>query len=93
MSMHPGEQVFNLKGWPRFFLAVAFGATLGLGQLYLGLEHLAIVALAMGLALVHGAARPGLVGWGFGTGYFAVSLHWIIDPFLVDAAHDAWMAP
>ena len=32
-------------------------------------------------------------GWLAGCGYFAVSLHWIIYPFFVDAQNQAWMAP
>lgn len=33
------------------------------------------------------------LGWIFGTGYFAVALHWIVSPFLVDIARHGWMAP
>jgi len=32
-------------------------------------------------------------GWLFGLGYFAVTLRWIIEPFLVDVARHGWMAP
>ena len=32
-------------------------------------------------------------GWAVGVGYFALSLHWITQPFMVDAARDGWMAP
>jgi len=32
-------------------------------------------------------------GWLAGCGYFAVSLHWLVYPFYVDAAEQAWMAP
>ncbi|NNF90266.1 MAG: apolipoprotein N-acyltransferase [Boseongicola sp.] len=38
-------------------------------------------------------ARPGLAAWAGGVGYFAVALHWIVEPFLVDAARHGWMAP
>jgi apolipoprotein N-acyltransferase len=31
--------------------------------------------------------------WAFGFGYFAFSLRWIIEPFLVDIARHGWMAP
>ncbi len=31
--------------------------------------------------------------WGAGAGYFAGSLFWIVEPFLVDAARHGWMAP
>ena len=43
------------------------------------------------------APRPGRasfwVGWAFGAGHFSVALHWIVEPFLVDAAAHGWMAP
>ena len=41
-----------------------------------------------------GSVRRGaLLGWLCGAGYFAVSLHWIVEPFLVDAGRHGWMAP
>ena len=33
------------------------------------------------------------LGWFFGLGYFALTLHWIVEPFLVDVATTGWMAP
>ncbi len=32
-------------------------------------------------------------GWLFGTGYFAVSLSWIVEPFLIEPEVFGWMAP
>jgi apolipoprotein N-acyltransferase len=32
-------------------------------------------------------------GWLFGLGYFAVAVHWITEPFFVDAKEQGWMAP
>lgn len=32
-------------------------------------------------------------GWFFGAAYFATALHWIVEPFFVDAAQTGWMAP
>lgn len=43
--------------------------------------------------LVAHAARPGWIGWYSGAGYFAVALHWIVEPFLVDIQTHGWMAP
>jgi apolipoprotein N-acyltransferase len=34
-----------------------------------------------------------VMGWALGVGYFAVSLHWIVEPFLVDVPRYGWMAP
>jgi apolipoprotein N-acyltransferase len=31
--------------------------------------------------------------WAGGAGYFALTLHWIVEPFMVDAARHGWMAP
>lgn len=39
------------------------------------------------------ALDAGLLGWAFGTGYFCVTLVWIMEPFQVDAARHGWMAP
>lgn len=43
------------------------------------------------------AARPlrsaFLRGWLAGLGYFAVGCWWIVEPFMVDAANQGWMAP
>ena len=32
-------------------------------------------------------------GWCGGAGYFAATLFWIVEPFMVDPAKDGWMAP
>src|SRR5258708_7606909 len=32
-------------------------------------------------------------GWLCGVGYFAVCVHWITEPFMVDAKEQGWMAP
>jgi apolipoprotein N-acyltransferase len=34
-----------------------------------------------------------LRGWLAGTGYFAVTLFWIVEPFLVEPERHGWMAP
>jgi apolipoprotein N-acyltransferase len=33
------------------------------------------------------------IGWYAGAGYFAASLFWIVEPFLVDAPRHGWMSP
>ena len=38
-------------------------------------------------------ARAAAVGWFFATGYFAHSLSWIVEPFLVEPERHGWMAP
>lgn len=33
------------------------------------------------------------IGWWTGLGYFALTLHWIVEPFLVEPEVTGWMAP
>lgn len=51
------------------------------------------LALAVALTLPLSARRAALFGLAFGTGHFGLALHWIVEPFLVDAARHGWMAP
>ncbi|MFU8777607.1 MAG: apolipoprotein N-acyltransferase, partial [Roseovarius sp.] len=83
------------RGWRLLVLAV-LGAVAALGQAPVGAWPLTIsaFALAYGLFLrAAGGRQAAAIGWAFGTGYFLVSLNWIIEPFLVDVARHGWMAP
>ena len=76
--------------------AIGLGARFALGQAPLDLWALALVSLVTVLVLVRGDTTPksaALTGWFFGTGYFALSMHWIVEPFAVDPAATGWMAP
>ncbi len=53
------------------------------GFLFLGDRFLRVRA-------TRGAA---LLGWSAGLGYFAASLYWIVEPFLVEPEVYGWMAP
>jgi apolipoprotein N-acyltransferase len=67
-----------------------------LGHAPVGLPVLTLVGLAGVSMLLARAASPraaAWIGWAAGTGYFAVTLHWIVEPFLVDIARHGWMAP
>ena len=68
---------------------------MALGQAPLGWWFLTLPALALLLRrlLRVGWASGAWLGWFAGAGYFAVALGWIVNPFYVDAARDAWMAP
>ena len=80
----------------RAAVSAGLGAVAGFGLAPYGLWPLAVVALAM-LPLVFMAAgsagQAGLILWAFGSGYFAHTLVWIVEPFFVDAARHGWMAP
>ena len=85
-----------MRHWQRMFVAVGLGAVFALGQPPFDLWWLALVALAAIFVVVAGDVPPkqtGWIGWSFGAGYFTVSLHWIVEPFQVDAATTGWMAP
>ena len=89
----------RVLGWPGL-RALGPGLVLGVlaaaGQAPLGAWWLTVPALAGVMHLVVQAGRRGAAVWlalCAGAGYFGASLAWIIEPFLVDAAKDGWMAP
>ena len=72
------------------------GGVAGLGQVPFALPWATLAALALIMWHYGDVARgwPAFaVGWLFGTGYFALTLHWIVEPFQVDVARHGWMAP
>ncbi|WP_278044288.1 apolipoprotein N-acyltransferase [Pseudaestuariivita atlantica] len=76
--------------------AAGAGAVAALGQSPFDLWPAMLAGLVVLFALLRGVTSPrraALVTWAFGTGYFLVALHWVFEPFLVDAARHAWMAP
>ncbi|MEM1386452.1 MAG: apolipoprotein N-acyltransferase [Pseudomonadota bacterium] len=79
----------------RRLLALGLGCLAAAGQAPLSLPFLTMIALGGGFWLLQqGAApRPFWLGWLFGVGYFAASLFWIVEPFLVEPERHGWMAP
>lgn len=73
--------------------AVFAGAAAALGHAPFGLWPISLLAFAYLIGAVSTAERPALIGWAGGLGYFALALHWIVEPFLVNAAKHGWMAP
>lgn len=70
------------------------GLVAAIGQAPWGLWYLTIAALAIWLSRPPASSRMALRdGFLFGAGYFAVALHWIVSPFLVDIGSTGWMAP
>lgn len=80
----------------RIGLAAALGALAALGLAPFNAWPLTLAALICVPSLLIGARSPWQAiwtGWALGTGYFAVGMVWIIEPFLVDVARYGWMAP
>ncbi|WP_308915634.1 apolipoprotein N-acyltransferase [Jannaschia sp. LMIT008] len=65
----------------------------GLGQAPWSLWPVALAGYAGLLALMVRARRPGWCALAAGLGHFALVLHWITEPFLVDAAATGFLAP
>ena len=89
-------RALSAKGWRGSAALVALGAFGGLGHPPVSWPLATIAAFAVGcFALV--SCRKQIdavkVGWLFGVGYFAVSLIWIVEPFMVFPERDGWMAP
>lgn len=82
--------------WLRFLGLVSLGVVAGLGQAPLDQWLATLVALAVLMALHVETRTPkqaAFYAWTFGVGYFAFTLRWIVEPFLVDIARHGWMAP
>ena len=80
----------------RFVALAVMGVVAGLGQAPTDLWFLTVLALAGLFALYPAfqcARQSAFHLWAFGFGYFAFSLRWIVEPFLVDIATHGWMAP
>ncbi|MCC1494360.1 apolipoprotein N-acyltransferase [Cognatishimia sp. F0-27] len=79
-------------------IAIGFvaGLLLALGTAPYNLLILALAGLVMACWLflrTRCGRSAALAGWTVGLGYFGLSLGWIVEPFLVDAAVTGWMAP
>ncbi|MGR3637600.1 MAG: apolipoprotein N-acyltransferase [Shimia sp.] len=89
-------QRWRVSGWKQVLLCVVLGALGALGHPPFDLWFLTAAAFVavFGLALRCESNRDwAKTGFWFGFGYFAIALHWIVEPFLVDVARHGWMAP
>lgn len=80
----------------RALALVILGALAALGQAPFDLPLVMIAAMGAAVHLSYpsiSARLAAVSGFAFGFGYFAVALHWIVSPFMVDAARHGWMAP
>ncbi len=77
-------------------MALLAGLIAALGNAPFDLPIFSLFGLMVAMALFLSATtwrRGFLIGWAVGFGWFATSLHWIVEPFLVDIARHGWMAP
>ena len=103
MSVSPNNSQTPLSDrLSRLSARARFGTFAGLGGLGalahppVGLPILTIAALLALFWLRPWTLAPraaAWAGWAFGLGHFAVTLHWLVEPFLVDIARHDWMAP
>lgn len=83
--------------WPARALALAAGLAAGFAHPPFGILP-GLLGYAVLLAVIdNDGPRPLRTaffrGWLGGVGYFAVCIHWITEPFMVDAKDQGWMAP
>ncbi|SEW00274.1 Apolipoprotein N-acyltransferase [Aliiroseovarius sediminilitoris] len=72
------------------------GAVAALGHAPFDWPIFTLIGLAAATYIILKGDRPkqaALRAWGLGIGYFGVTLSWLVEPFLVDAARYGWMAP
>ncbi|WP_298430216.1 apolipoprotein N-acyltransferase [uncultured Jannaschia sp.] len=77
----------------RSMVPVAAGLVAALGQAPWSLWWVAIPAYLLGVSAIAQLRWPFLAGLAFGSAHFAIALLWITEPFQVDAAATAWLAP
>ncbi len=83
-------------GRRRFVLLPGAGAIAALGHAPISLPIFTLLGFAVSIAAFvtcKSWRQATLFGWLFALGYFAFSLSWLVEPFLVDASRDGWMAP
>jgi len=90
----------GLSGWRALLASTLAGAVGALAFAPLDVFPAMLLGLAVFVLLLegaHGRPRPiraaAAIGWGFGFGQFAVGMHWIFYPFLVDPIEHGWQIP
>jgi len=85
------------KTWPPRIWSLAAGLAAGLAHppfgLLLGLLGYAVILRAVEGEGTRPLRQAFFRGWLSGLGYFAVGVWWIVEPFMVDAQNQGWMAP
>ncbi|MEL6958991.1 MAG: apolipoprotein N-acyltransferase, partial [Pseudomonadota bacterium] len=96
--LHPSELRDRFTGWrraARLAVPIVLGAVMALAHepWVPGFAALMLGLVMASLILPLARRRAAWFGWLLGLGYFAVTLRWIVEPFLVDLARHGWMAP
>ena len=86
-----------MSPWAVRLWALAAGLGAGLAHPPFGVLP-GLLGYALLMAMVDApSARPlrsaFFRGWLAGVGYFAIGTWWVVEPFMVDAANQGWMAP
>lgn len=86
----------DLTPWRRRLLAALCGLGLAAGAAPFSIIWFLFLAVPFlgTLLMAQTSWRAGFgIGWWAGVTYFGGSMYWIVEPFFVDAARHAWMAP
>lgn len=95
---HPSELRARFKKLPRpvrVMVPVLLGVFIGFGHEGWRVSVACVfVSLVLALLILPSERRAATwFGWLLGLGYFAFTLRWIVEPFLVDPVRHGWMAP
>mgnify|MGYP005993458647 CR=1 FL=1 len=96
--VHPSELSSNFARFPRIargLLPFALGGLAALGHEDWSLRVAAVMVVLVSAFLIVPTHRRAATwfGWLLGLGYFAVTLRWLVEPFLVDPVRHGWIAP
>jgi apolipoprotein N-acyltransferase len=85
------------QGWTARLLALVAGLAAGLAHppfgFLFGLLGYAVLLVLLDTEGPRPLRSAAFRGWLAGLGYFSVSAWWIVEPFMVDAREQGWMAP
>lgn len=97
-KLHPRDLAERVATWPRavrLLVPVVLGvlASIGHEDWMRGIWPVAVAFVLAFLIVPTPRRAAAWFGWLFGLGYFAVTLRWLVEPFLVDPVRHGWMAP